>query len=231
MTPYASPYPTYGLDHLMSVGISGRGAVGGDDKVHVFVDDSGQVWTINAELEMKRLGYKEYIDNIVAEKIVVTYDPQLREFYICGETQGFILTESGMGEMNQLVTSLAVVDDTLKGIFESISDSEARIVSDIVDMDYRAIKTFESVEVGLDTSTVVKAAIDYRYKKSESFTRTPFITLNDEGVARLTTSGLEFRLALKATNYADVNIDYLVGKWKLSDKRYTRGPNVITPNR
>ena len=230
LTPYMEPAPTYGLQHIMSIGIAGRGAVGGDDNTHVFLDEAGFLWKVEKGGVAKRLGYKEYLYSMLGNDVVISYDKQEDEFYICDNNKGFVLTDRGLGEMNQLVNSLGFTDGGLVGMFESVSDNEARIVTDVLDMDYRSIKNLEVIEVGVDTAQKVEVAVDYRYRKSGSFVRSSFKELNGEGVARATVAGLEFRLAVKADGFSDVNVDYINAKWKLVDKRSVRGLGARSAN-
>jgi len=61
----------YGLDTIYRVGLKGKHAVTGDDSKHFFVDNSGQLWKVSAELEL--LDYSEYLSSLNAS-IVMSYD-------------------------------------------------------------------------------------------------------------------------------------------------------------
>lgn len=214
---------TFGLEHISSVGIDGRGSVGGDESEHIYLDEKGFLWSLDAGLSHKRLGYKEFFGGMLGSNVTISFDPEEREYFICNSSKGYVLTRSGLAEMNQLVSSVIYASGGLKGIQSTLTDKEARIVTGLFDMGLRSLKSLESVEVGVASTAKIEAGVDFRFKKKDTLTRTLYKVLNDEGVARIIQAGADFRLAIKADDYADVDIDYIIAKWKLSDKRSVRG--------
>jgi len=234
LVPVAEPVPTFGMRHIASTGIASRGAVGGDDSGHVFVDSDGSLWTISSDMSIKRMGYREFFYPMLGNDIVISKEPEEYEYYISDGTDSYVLTSSGLGECYQLITSVEFVGGGAVGMFDTVDsggspDTSGRIVTDILDFSIRGIKTITSLNLGV--SAGVEVALDYRYQSSDSWTRTPFVSTNKEGNAVLRVSALEFRVVIQDDSYLNLDeLDYIQVKWQASDKRNIRGGYVSPTN-
>lgn len=225
------PTPTYGVKQLKDFGIYERGAVGGDDFQHTFVDTSGDIWTITPDLEIKRLGYKEFIGGMVGDSMLVSQDPLLKDIYISSDSDCYLLTSEGLGQTSELVTSLAYAEGGLVGVRKTITGrGDLLLVFHQRDMGYKGIKMAQSIEVGIDTGEAVYVAIDYRHSKADLYTRTGFVLLSPEGVATIPVSGIDFRYVVKVVNATSADIDYILVHWKAIDKRFRRGLADVSEN-
>ena len=56
------------------------------------------------------------------------------------------------------------------------------------------------------------------------------ILTNPEGTARIMIAGIEFRIRVKQTEYAETQIDYINVRHQRSDKRFLRGPLSEQPD-
>lgn len=110
------PIPTFGLKHLLDIGVVGRGAVGGTSREHVFIDGANYLWKIGTDLVPKRLNYQEFFTSMTAAKIVVSHDQEDDEYYISDGIYSRILTSKGLGIMNQVITSIVVAEGALLGV-------------------------------------------------------------------------------------------------------------------
>jgi len=110
------PIPTFGLKHLLDIGVAGRGAVGGTNREHVFIDEAGYIWKIGVDLVPKRLNYQEFITSMTPASIVVSHDQEDDEYYISDGTYSRILTSKGLGIMDQVVTSIVATEGALLGV-------------------------------------------------------------------------------------------------------------------
>lgn len=218
----AEPAPTFGMRPVMMTGVMSRGAVGGSDLFHVFVDSGGSLWSIDAELNPQRLGYKHFFEGMAGDDILITHDEERTAFYISNGENTYLLS-SGLTEVSQHLTSLRFVDGSLTGLFEQDEDDEARVVTMPLDMNLRAIKTATGLNVGVRCSAPVYGAIDFRYQRGEAFQRTPFVVLNREGNATIRAAGIEFRAVIKCDDYEDFELDYIKLRWQSSDRRAVRG--------
>jgi len=213
-------YPaTFGLKEIMNVGISHKGAVGGDEHVHVFVDKKGWLWKAHSG-KLERLGYQEYMKQMTLNQIMVSHDPSEKEFFISDGVKGFLLTDHGLCEVHQLVTSASSLDGVSIGVYEDSGDLEFRATTDAIDYGLRAFKTIAALELQADY-----AGVDW--KVDGSFKSNPWVRVNDAGVATVQTTAIEFRLRAKSSSYVNANLDYIKSRLKLVDKRAIRGVYAI----
>jgi hypothetical protein len=232
LIPYSEPTPTYGMQHISSIGIACTGAVDGDDLQHVYIDQEGTLWTIDANLTATRLGYKEWLQDMLGTDIVVTFNPQYREWYICNGFKTLLLTQSGLTRCGQLVTSGFWAQGAMLGLgqHETAMNRQAIVVTDSFNMGTQAIKKLGYVEIGFRDKSVfeaVQVAVDYRYQHTNDFIRTPFRSINREGMVYFPVSGCEMRLVLKYADFENAEPpDYCYVRWQLSDKRYVRGQHA-----
>lgn len=110
------PIPTFGLKHLLDIGVASRGAVGGTSREHAFVDKAGYLWKIGADLVPKRFNYQEFLSPLTDADIVISHDQEDDEYYVCDGTYSRILTSKGLGIADQIVTSIVAAEGALLGV-------------------------------------------------------------------------------------------------------------------
>jgi len=218
------PIATFGLSEISNRGIISRSAVGGNESHHVFVDSAGYLCSISSKEGLRVLDYHEFFEGMAGEEVVVTYNERRNEFYICGENEGYVLANKGLGSMYQLVNSLALTEDQI-GISKDLGDTGAVIVSNTLDLGV-GINTITSIELSGKVDTDVWACVDYRFDKSASFVRSTITPVNAQGWARMSVAGVDLRAVLIAEDYSGFNPDDIILKWKTTDKRNIRGPRA-----
>ncbi len=225
------PHPTFGLRKLAPFGIAGRGCVGGNESVHVLMDSSGVLWKIKAgEYGLQKLGYEKFFDDIVDQDVVITYDQSEDDFIISGEDSSsnalsYILTDEGLGRSPQQVTSAFPLEGALLGVSSTDASTVPIVVTDTLDFGYRDLKTITTIELGIEVTTDVTThvAVYYRYNKDAAWVLSTWILVNNVGFARVQATAIEFRLAIKCSNYASLKLDYANIRWQSSGKRTIRG--------
>ncbi len=233
------PAVSFGMELLGKVGLASRGAVGGDEKRQVFIDPEGDLFSIDSQFSLTRLGYKEYLADLVGQDIIISMNNQTGEIYISGEDSSnnqmtFILTESGLGQGYQQITGCFFAEGDLLGVFdEPTDDTVALIVSDLIDFGYRDQKTITTFELGarIGADVILSVAVDYRYTTSAAWVRSTFKTVNPEGFARIQVTALEFRLVIKSTVDTAFELDEATIHWQPGGRRTVRGTNVDQANR
>jgi len=221
---------TFGMETLAAVGIPCKSAVGGNDNIHVFVDNDDNLWRLNKDFNLQLLGYREYMSLMTAANIVVEHDPLKREFHISDDSYGYLLTEKGLCQCYQEVTTVAVDNGVSYGVFDDEEDAEGRIVTDIIDFGQRGNKTIELVEIGGYSASPIAVAADWRSNIAGSFTRSPSSPVNYNGAATVKVTAAEFRVAVTFDDYSDASLDYLHIRYKLSDRRFVRGAYNVNQN-
>ncbi len=223
--PVVEPATTFGLKHLLDVGVYDRGSVGGDDKDHVFVDSNFNVWKINGdEYNPTRLGYKKHFPKVTnGRSVLVTLDPEVREFYISIEDACYVLTSAGLGSNSQILTSGMLVDGEFRGIYRDSGDNSILVITNEFDFSLRSIKTIESVEIGSSKYENMSVCFLVKYEGDKIYRQTDWVSVSEAGTAVPIVSAIDFRLVISATPYEEVDIDSITVRWKLSDKRNIRG--------
>jgi len=215
------------FDH---VGVVGRGSVGGNKSVHVFITGPNkELWMIGPDLQPKRLGYSEFL----AYESIISYDELQGDFYICNDTNGTgILTRSGgFCTVGQKINSVFYSSVELVAAFENITEAEtqyAQMKSDVMDMGTRAYKNINLVELGgeWDDASDVTVSIFYRYDTTGAFSETTDIIVSNEGLAVFNVSGVEFYVSVQAEDHTDImNMDYVKIHYSIADERHVRGQN------
>lgn len=219
--------PTFGFKELSGVGIPVKGAAGGNELEQVFVDQKNFLWRVKGNGEVIKLGYQDYMANLTAANIVISYDPSEKEFYITDGVTSYLLTEWGLSEVWQAPTSVASIDGDSLGVYTDLSNVTFELITDILDFGVRGLKTVEFMELGIDDANTVQTAVAYRYAKGGSFADLAYQVNNNEGVSHIGASAEEFKLKVKSSNYTGINLDWIKVHYKFTDKRYTRGQRNV----
>ena len=101
------------------------------------------------------------------------------------------------------------------------------MVTGIIDMGIRAVKTIERIVVSTTNTETVSVAVDWRNVSSDSWSRTSYYGINYEGVAYLPVMGLEFRVVVRCTDYTKMDVDDVKVQFKTDDKRIIRGTYAL----
>lgn len=201
--------PAYGLNTIYRVGLKGKGAVAGDDSVHYFVDNLGQLWRFSESLE--KLDYSEYLSGMI-DNLVLSWDAANKLLYICDGSQGYIFSQDsgslGAGPVN--VTGI----DSQSGVLYVTSPATIevptfQIVTDIYDLGSRRGKNIYSLEIGTDLEETLEAAVEYRLDKAAAFATTDWHVVDPRGMAYIPVLAQEIRIKLRSTVYSYFEIDYI----------------------
>ena len=226
LVPVNDPIATYGFKEVLNIGLASKGAVGGDEHSHVFVDKEGWLWGIEEGQTPKRLGYQEFFSALTAADIMISLDPSEQEFYISDGSKGYLLTPWGLCETYQRFTSLFRSGSTTYGPVSDGSDTSFTLTTDTLDYGLRGFKTMTTIELGVNTGEVdqgVDISVYYRSNKKSAFSQSSWIHTNPNGVAMPVKTAEEFRISVKADSYLGMKLDYINARIKLPDRRFVRG--------
>ena len=226
-------FGTLGQRKIGLVGILSEGAVAGDEAEHVYMDKSGTLWSLESEKLPVRLGYKEWFQEFIQSEVVISFNPDQREWYVSNGWKTFVLTKQGLGRSNQIVTSTVYHDGQVLGLGtpEAEVEKQASVVTDVFDFGNSLIKTITSIEFSFTAQfNNVQVAIDYRYSRNQDFQRTLFKSVPEfaqRGFVAFPVAGIEFRLVMKWADFEQVEPpDQVVVKWKQTDKTNLRSRNA-----
>ena len=197
----------FGLKEVPSGGILWAGAVGGDLEKHLFVSSENELWLIEKTLDPKRLGYREILKDMTNP--VVSHDPTLDEFHVSDDVSGYVLTFTARGSLvspaamaltkcYQRPTSVGNFGGKRVGMSKNSDDYSVQVVTDVMDFGVRSLKTVAMIECDFESDVPLYLAVDYRYDKRGSFTRSAWRLTNKEGVAWCGVTAVDFRICLKS---------------------------------
>ncbi len=220
LTPVTDPFPTMGMVQVSRFGLAARTAVGGNDNEHMFIDSTGAAWRVMPNLDIEKLDYANVLDQLVGDHITITHDEQQSEFHLTGSDGSgnrIVLTEteSGFYTHKHPPTSGFLLNGSMVGVYESLSDSSATITTDTLDFDTRSIKTIHSIQVSSTVVDNLYVKVYFRSDSGSTWSYTDRVQLNSKGYLDLLVSGVEFRVELYTDDYTNIEkIDYIKVFWR-----------------
>ncbi len=192
---------TFGLEeNLLRIGIASRTAVGGSLKRLIFLDNNGTLWSIDNDLNLERLGFEEYLKQMIGNEITICFDPEFSEYYISDKNVSFVLAKDKLSERGKVVTSVynAIRSNDLPDLVgvegPSTIDSEINIVSSIFRVE--SAGNLSKVRVIGEALKGLSIEIRSRYSTLDDFELVASSPLDPLGVARVNVSGQEFEVRL-----------------------------------
>lgn len=231
-------------------GIASRGAVEGDDSEHVFVDTEGDLWRFTSKGHT-RLGYAEYIGSLTIANVVVSFDPQYREFWISDGVDSYILNRSGLGgpvsllpsslvrsyNSGTLIGTNPVVDYDVTVTPPTDLDSTHRDIVLIrtipVDLGQRGQKHVAGLQIASAGIRDGRGTVHYRYDQTiAAFTRRAQSKVTTDGAVRIDVNlvdGMIEVLGVAPTQTAEY--DYIEVRYQTDDRSHIRGTQTNQPDR
>ncbi len=234
LVPFANDYTTGFGESLMSFpGVSSTNHVAGDELRHLAIGADKNLWMLTEEKGLLKLGYKEFLMPMLqAGKVIVSYLPQRKIFYVSNETKSYMLNEFGLCEIHQSVTSVIEINGFLTGFFKDLGDYSAEVMVGDVDFDLGGFKTLETVDVSARVSgSPLSVGCDFLTDQAAASWRSAaFKTVNPQGFCFPMLTAQLFRPRVKITDYRLLSSDFALSnlklRFKLSDKRGIRGKYV-----
>jgi hypothetical protein len=244
LVPYTSKTAVgFGLKELTGPGISKGSHFAGDYSIHGFISTDNEFWVVDEGLSFKKLGYKEYIDDMIAENaeegdnvpVIVSFEPLKKRFYISGFSSSYVLTEFGLYSTHQSVTGIGNYrGGVLGGFVKDHEDYEGRLTVSEKDFKLRGMKTIDALEYGVDNSSPnsLFAGVDFKYDYDEDYRSSNWIRLSPQGVASPIITANDLRVKFKVEDYrvGNLKLDYINVRYKVVDKRAIRGLYNIGSN-
>jgi hypothetical protein len=231
--PVNNPAATMGFEELHDVGLINRGAMNGNLREHVFVDNDYNIWRVGigvdvgglviARVNPIRLGYQYYMEQLAGEDIIVSYDPGKGDFYIGNSTKTFLLSPKGLTEVMQHPSAVWRSNRHSYAIPDTVDSSLPLIVTEPFDMTYAGQKTLSIIETDAAVVSDPEAGADCTYDNN-SWTLATYKEMNNQGIASAVVAGNAFRACLRfGTIYNNTRISYIKARFKMTDLRGIRG--------
>lgn len=238
---------------ISDVGILSESSIGGDEEQHVFIGVDGNLWTLYANGQLTRLGYKEYMSYLDSSHTTIAFDQIYKHFYMTDGTYIFLLTPQGLSQVTTyyFLTSVANVSHfsypvAVCGFMLGYDEAcEVNVSTDTFDMGHRGLKTITRVELGYNASdsASLKKRVNILYKLTEGDTwhysrdavalSTDYsdgFPVNNDGIAWCYVTGVEFQIWIEISSsdgavypYSGFTLDWMNVWYMNVDKRFRRG--------
>lgn len=206
--------PIEGLDVRVGAHVSAncRNVAAGDHSTQVFVDNQKQLWVITQSgggVSGERRGYSSEIGSL-GDDLVVTYEPEYREFYISDGVDALLFNRHGLSKAPWCPTQISMYAGGSVSIFLDASETSAvEVVTEKFTSDDGTVKCLRSIKVdGLnDASNRIQYQVEYRLKNTDDFTATAAANLDERGMAYPAVPGFEWRIKLTAPNRETISVE------------------------
>jgi hypothetical protein len=223
--PISEPFVGFGKTRIIDVGPMSSLTLCGPKDFHHFVDSSGMVHELKANLEHREVGYSELFSAYVDGQLKAIYDP-IRKLTILsvgvgGSVIPYVL-EAGMSYVGQQIYDVVgfVDGDRLCIGAGSFTSTNVLIRTTAMDFDVEGLKTLVSVcvafgNVGDNKTVTLKARLYYRTSPASAFRVSETVTLDARGEAVFGITGVDFMVEVfsDASTYVnfrieDINVTY-----------------------
>ena len=237
LSPVGSPAATFGFVELNDIGLINQGAMNGDLLRQIYVGEDLRLYEVTPRSGsgtaiaggVKELGYKNYIERLVGEDIIVSYDKAKKDFYIGNSTITFLLSPYGLTEIPQHPSTIWNREGETYILPDTVDNVEYLIVSEAFDMEYKGQKTVFSMETDATNVDDPEVAVDY-INDLTTFGTSDYKPLNNQGIGSIIASGNAFRLRLRfEPTYDNTRISYIKARYKMTDLRGIRGVYAPPP--
>ncbi len=222
---------TFGYKALSNKGLYSRWALAGTEEVHYYIDSDGELWRVD-ENASERLGYKEFLSQLMAYKTTANYDLRNGHVYFSDGTTTYVYNGRGLFSVGILPTSVFSLDTYLIGLYSEIDDDDLDYQSDdmvattdVIQPEIRAMKTVAEMLVDAYASEGYLYGGAYYKYTHEALTATEWNDVNEQGRLRLQLTAPDIQVRVRIKNYDedDDRISRLNLRVQYPDSRYKRG--------
>lgn len=220
---------------------------------HYFVRADGMVCMLDLELKITELGYKEFFPAVAATAYTyykangtylangsiyargftkntapqtrVFFDSSRKEVFITSGSKTYILTQYGLGATDASLRDgfYSKAQGLILHSVAAIAQGAIEFTSDLLTLNAVGLKSIEFALVNVSSPNAIEIAVESRKSLAAAFTSSPWKTLNSEGMARISSLGLQFRIKLRIQAYTEMTLSSMKLAVQFRDKRYTRG--------
>lgn len=196
-------------DLSSGVSIASRGAVGGNEKKHLMIDESGFAWLIGSDFKAIPLDYEEFFENLVVDDIVISHDEHRDEFYIADGVEGWLLNGHGLSRAPWMPTTVHFARGGLQSIYFAASYAPAVVIKShpVRTSDSgRQINTvtYATFKVTQTAGGLCTVKLGYRLRQQDNWTETAGVAIDTRGTLALFMPCAEFYWILEAADRATV---------------------------
>jgi hypothetical protein len=217
---------SYGIVPLGRLGVPYRDWVGGDTTEHYFVDTAGELWMMDAEFKITRLGFASHLADSLGSGLGVIVDRLNERTLIAVEDKTFSYAGGEFYEIPQIISDGITLDGAVYGPSEDNDYSQIILRTHPFDMQSAALKTVTSVTLLGRNYNPGTVQVEVSRDSDDIWVALSELPINREGNARVQATALRFRLVFRFPLSSDFSLENVLVHWQRSDRRFTRGPDV-----
>jgi hypothetical protein len=216
-----APLPTFGIVKEYDIAVSSKMAVASGEAGIAFISALGELYLIEAgKGEPQKVGFERFFEG---ESVCCSYNPYDREFYLSTDTQTLVLTEDGMGQLDQAITSCGYDGTSVCVIAGTPTTEDFELVVGPVDMRTTANKVLYAQSVYGESDQLFQIGVEWQKDTRAAMSDAGYVSAGPEGMGTRIVQGIAFLVKIKAVAPTTAVVyDYSL-RWKLVDKRGVRG--------
>lgn len=217
--------PTLGLvESSIPMGVAHRTAFGGTQNQHFFIDNYGDLWTIEAGGGFQKLGFGEFLSPYLDEDWIITPDPREQEVHLSCNSTSFVLSNLGLSESKYSLSGGGFASGGLIATYKTHSGTKFKLETNPFDMSSSDQKRLVSVEVDYNNISDLTLKLNFRYDRSSSWITSNTLYPSPEGQFLFPIMGNEFYLTLEGTFTTSTQLKGLRARFNYASDRGVRGP-------
>ena len=225
---YYAPTP-YSKDVLAA-----PGSLSASTTEHVYVSNKGFIHRVTPN-NATVLDHRSRLLSMNQAKMRIVRDPILDVYYICDGVTCYVLANGSLGgPMDVKPTFLDDYNGELIGYSHgSKKPGQVSIVTGAFDINERGLKHVNTLQIGYSGLKDCRAAMDYCYDSSGTYSRSPWIPVHPAGSAFTSASFVDGRVAFKGdiVNGAEAEIERVEVRYNNEDLRFRRGTKGVPGTR
>lgn len=224
---------TYSLGELEGTGVASSNHVAGNNHTHGFINLNNEFCKYQRNKELKILGYNRQIEELKSTNtpLILSFLEDRNTFFLSNGVSTLVINDYGAGMIHQATNGVVRGwDEKLYGTFRDFGDIEGRITLEGNSVDSRGIKTLEwtIADINYSPETTCVASSYWRNGASEEWRSHSWKSGSPSGEFFIGLSAIEYRVALRFSNYVGSDIFGLKLHIKFPDARTRRGIAAIS---
>lgn len=223
----------YAFRQVSSVGIPYPGAVVGDYRQHVFVDNNNKVWSFSGEYALRSYDFQDIVSTVTGAETHMSENHMDGDIYISSTAATCCLSSLisdeapmfGLSRSNHYITSTVSGDELVATWPNEVANPTFSFRTANMTMGERGMKMVRGVE--LEHRHGIDATIQLYYRSGndptdddDAYSSLAAIPINNIGQAFPAAMGTDFSVAVAGTVAAGLTIDRVIMRFVRMDGRY-----------
>jgi hypothetical protein len=223
----------YGLNEMEGVGVADGNHVAGNRYTQGFVNLNNEFCKFQHSKELKIIGYRRQIEELKEANapLLLSFLEDRNTFFLSNGVQTLVINDFGAGIIHQAISGIVKGwNEIVYGTFRDFGDTEGRVTLDATSVDSRGKKTLEWVisDISYAPTTRVTSSAYWRNDPSEEYRMYSWKNGSPSGEFFLGLSAVEYRVAMRFSNYVESELFALKLNMKYPDARTRRGIAAIS---